>query len=744
MTTLVTAPRRARRRAFPLLALMLAAPIAFSSLTGAAAAEPIPDQDARPYQLEGWGQVFTARTNDWGVVGGSHSMTAGAQVLGDQPPVEMDEADETDGTPDRELDVLAAVSTMLGSQWNNSTNATYAAAAQTGRVSAQEEPSAGSASVRVLQRTNDGAPDVTTLAGSIFANWWGDGEIPDDELRFTSDDYASDQDALIAKSPDACVPAGRIAHTSTVLKNVKTKRVYFPGVEEGVTLGRLVGSSELTIEGTNFVNTAGTRGLEVRASSSPSTWSLFNDRFTLEVTEASASARVDGTEPYEPSVDELAAAKGASLADGTADVDPTATLTNAAGEEVHVEVGDSAYLVDSDNPDLRAEVRIGWSYKFGPTIYNRDYVDLLGATVDLERFDGDDWQYLGTLETAAAGASVTVPVGGIDCPPADYDDDGLLDNDETETHHTSPHKADTDGDGYSDAAEIADGTDPLDPLSPKPAPEPDPDPEPVLDTDGDGLPDAEEKRIGTSAVNPDTDADKLSDGDEVLVYKTLPLVADTDGDGIPDGDEVYIYGTSPVDSASNLTTADRDRDGLSDARERELGTDPTRADTDGDGLGDGVEVTGSANTYGHKATNPLNPDTDGDKLPDGREVRHVGAKRLAGIKTDPNRVDTDRDGLTDGAEVLTRTKTVVRGVKVSLRSNPVKKDSDGDGLSDKVERTGKANKLYGHKPTSPWRSDTDGDGIKDGAEVKAGTDPTRPGAAGTRPRAHGYYAGPLD
>ena len=60
-------------------------------------------------------------------------------------------------------------------------------------------------------------------------------------------------------------------------------------------------------------------------------------------------------------------------------------------------------------------------------------------------------------------------------------------------------------------------------------------------------------------------------------------------------------------------TVDSDGDGLSDAREVELGTDPNKADTDGDGLSDGDEVL----KYG---TNPLNPDTDGDTYPDGTEV----------------------------------------------------------------------------------------------------------------------------
>ncbi|MBU0645970.1 thrombospondin type 3 repeat-containing protein [Patescibacteria group bacterium] len=58
---------------------------------------------------------------------------------------------------------------------------------------------------------------------------------------------------------------------------------------------------------------------------------------------------------------------------------------------------------------------------------------------------------------------------------------------------------------------------------------------------------------------------------------------------------------------------DTDKDGLTDAEEAALGTDPNLADTDGDRLFDYEEV----NTY---QTDPLNMDTDGDGFFDGDEV----------------------------------------------------------------------------------------------------------------------------
>lgn len=82
---------------------------------------------------------------------------------------------------------------------------------------------------------------------------------------------------------------------------------------------------------------------------------------------------------------------------------------------------------------------------------------------------------------------------------------------------------------------------------------------------------------------------------------------------------------------------DSDGDGLSDAREAELGTDPHDPDTDKDELSDGEEV----NVHG---TDPLNPDTDYDLLKDGPEVyRH---------RTNPCDPDTDKGRVNDGHEVL--------------------------------------------------------------------------------------------
>lgn len=81
--------------------------------------------------------------------------------------------------------------------------------------------------------------------------------------------------------------------------------------------------------------------------------------------------------------------------------------------------------------------------------------------------------------------------------------------------------------------------------------------------------------------------------------------SDTDADGLSDKREREL--------GTNLRAADTDGDGLSDRREVvELGTAPLRRDTDDDGLTDDCELL---NEMG-----PLTPDSDGDGTPDGREI----------------------------------------------------------------------------------------------------------------------------
>ena len=167
------------------------------------------------------------------------------------------------------------------------------------------------------------------------------------------------------------------------------------------------------------------------------------------------------------------------------------------------------------------------------------------------------------------------------------------------------------------------------------------------DDDGDGLSNAREAELNTDPALPDTDEDGLTDGEEVLEVGSSPLAPDTDGDGVLDGDEI-AQGTNPVDEAVEVAgevtgedapviaeppaeepsqseqatgvLGDSDADGLEDAIELELGTDPADVDTDDDGLADGDE-------YYVNQTGTRNPDTDADGILDGDEIANG---------TDPN------------------------------------------------------------------------------------------------------------
>jgi hypothetical protein len=131
--------------------------------------------------------------------------------------------------------------------------------------------------------------------------------------------------------------------------------------------------------------------------------------------------------------------------------------------------------------------------------------------------------------------------------------------------------------------------------------------------------------------------------------------------------------------------ADSDGDGLTDAEEIKLGTDPLNPDTDGDGVGDGIEVRLAS------------PGSQFDPLV------LVQFKECLTL-TDPT-ADHDLDGLTDCEEAV-------------LRTDPYLVDSDRDGVPDWVEV-----RLGGNPLVDDRLVDSDMDGIPNGEEVIRGLDP---------------------
>jgi len=206
------------------------------------------------------------------------------------------------------------------------------------------------------------------------------------------------------------------------------------------------------------------------------------------------------------------------------------------------------------------------------------------------------------------------------------------------------------------------------------------------------------------------DADYDKDGltnDRERAIGTDPRNPDTDGDNLKDGEEVDQYHTNPL-------KVDTDDDGLNDYEEvMSYNSNPLNPDSDGDDLKDGEEVVRKTNILKSDTDNdglldgeevnkhssdPLNSDSDGDGLSDGDEFLKYG--------TDMKSKDTDGDGLEDGEEVH------------KFKTNPKMPDSDNDGLNDGLE--------VNQYKTDPLKPDTDGDGLNDGEEVNNSfTDPLK-------------------
>jgi len=73
----------------------------------------------------------------------------------------------------------------------------------------------------------------------------------------------------------------------------------------------------------------------------------------------------------------------------------------------------------------------------------------------------------------------------------------------------------------------------------------------TMDSDADGLSNAQELNVyQTNPAQPDSDGDGLSDGDEIGIHFTNPNNADSDGDGVSDYAELWDRGTDPTNAAS--------------------------------------------------------------------------------------------------------------------------------------------------------------------------------------------------
>jgi hypothetical protein len=154
-------------------------------------------------------------------------------------------------------------------------------------------------------------------------------------------------------------------------------------------------------------------------------------------------------------------------------------------------------------------------------------------------------------------------------------------------------------------------------------------------------------------MGTDSDSDGLDNACECRLG-TDPGKPDTDGDGLPDGFEDRDKNCAISAGETLATRADTDNDGITDGEEVRLGLNPLSADTDGDTIQDKVEQD--------SCTDPLKEDSDGDGIPDGEEdlnqdgqlglcVNRAYDAMCARGEYDPCKPDTDGDGEPDGEEV---------------------------------------------------------------------------------------------
>ena len=183
----------------------------------------------------------------------------------------------------------------------------------------------------------------------------------------------------------------------------------------------------------------------------------------------------------------------------------------------------------------------------------------------------------------------------------DTDEDTLSDGDEILVYFTNPLEVDTDGDWMWDDYEIDHN------LNPNNAADG------LLDADGDTLANQLEFVfldkgfdpfvVNNAAVFPwagDPDWDGIITQVEFVTHLTNPRQPDTDGDGMNDGWELAHGFNAKLNNfvggpANHHPDADPDADGLTNAEEEQLGTDPNNNDTDGDSVNDGDEYDQGSN-----------------------------------------------------------------------------------------------------------------------------------------------------
>jgi hypothetical protein len=177
--------------------------------------------------------------------------------------------------------------------------------------------------------------------------------------------------------------------------------------------------------------------------------------------------------------------------------------------------------------------------------------------------------------------------------------------------------------------------------------------------DNTGFGDACEVGVGACHVT----GSMICDGAGGTICDALPKEPQPEGTCSNGADDDCNGKTDDCDGQTE-GSCDCDGDGLTDAEEAALGTDPADADSDDDGALDGQEPDPTADHDADGVIDVLDADSDGDGLVDGTELglgcdnpatsKAADACRADGdagaTKTDPTKADTDGGGVSDGVE----------------------------------------------------------------------------------------------
>lgn len=333
----------------------------------------------------------------------------------------------------------------------------------------------------------------------------------------------------------------------------------------------------------------------------------------------------------------------------------------------------------------------------------------------------------------------------------DSDSDGIDDKTEAGSNPTKP--IDTDGDGLANLLDADDDNDGI-PTKEEGSKDADQDGNPnyldtdddgdsiltkdegTKDTDQDGSPnylDADDDGDGIYTLYENYNAGSLGDDDTDQDGIPDYLDADDDGDGKPSASETNDPNGNhqPEDAKDSdkdgvpdyldqydlhAPDKDNDGDGLNNAQEAAIGSNPDSIDSDQDGLPDNFEVGKSvsspADQDGDGIPDLIDPDDDGDGVPTLTE--NAG-------KTSPS-LDSDKDGVFDYLDIDDDNDSVPTKLENYNGGTATDDDTDKDGLPDYLDKDDDGDLIQTWYENYNGNTSTDDDTDKDGRPDYLDTD----------------------